>query len=377
MSSMNLKLSELPTPSLLLERAVLDANLAAMQRRMASLGVTLRPHLKTAKSACIANLASTGPITVSTLREAEYFGGHGITDITCAVGIAASRLPRAAALIAQGVDLKLLTDNAETASAVAGYAAREGTPFKVLIEIDSGGRRAGMRPDSDELLSVAQLLHQAPGVELRGVLTHAGQSYHCRGADAIQAVARMERDAAVTAARRLREAGLPCPVVSAGSTPTAVYAADLSGVNEMRPGVYMFNDLDQLALGTCRRRDLALSVLSTVIGHNRCAAHLVLDAGALALSKDRSAGELRPEVGYGEVCEVNTLAPYHNLFVQDVHQEHGMVPVVDPQLFDALPIGSRVRIVPNHACITAAAYDSYHIIENGQAVAEWDRINGW
>jgi len=166
-------------------------------------------------------------------------------------------------------------------------------------------------------------------------------------------------------------------VVSAGSTPTAVHAADLAGVTEMRPGVYVFNDLTQLALGSCRRADLALSVLASVVGHNRHAGHLLIDAGVLALSKDAGLAERRPEAGYGEVCDARTLAPYPGLFVTDTHQEHGFVPLPDLDFFERLPVGARVRVLPGHACMTAAAYDRYQVVAGGEVVDEWARINGW
>ena len=373
-------LNALPTPSLLLNRTALERNINAMHERMTSLGVQLRPHLKTAKSATVAKLATQGQaggITVSTLREAQYFFTHGYYDILYGVGIVQGKLPQAADLIVHGADLKIITDNARTAEAIVQYAEAESISFKVMIEIDSGGRRAGVLPDSRELLQIGQILQQSPKVELVGVLTHGGHSYHCQTAEAVRAVARQERDAIVQAAKRLRAAALPCPIVSGGSTPTAVYAEDLSGVTEMRPGVFVFYDLDQLAIGACQREDLALSVLASVIGHNRHIGHIILDAGALALSKDLSAREFRPEVGFGEVCDANNQEPFPGLFVNSVSQEHGLVPISNPADFDRLPVGSKVRILPNHACITAAAYDHYQVLEGTEVVARWDRINGW
>ncbi|MEZ5589997.1 MAG: alanine racemase [Gammaproteobacteria bacterium] len=372
--------NSLPTPALLLDKIALERNIQTMQERMAQLGVTLRPHLKTAKSATIAHLATAGQaggITVSTLREAGYFFEHGLRDLLYAVGIAPGKLEAVDALTRRGADMKIITDNDTAARAIGDYARSHDASFKVMIEIDSGGRRAGVLPDSDALLSIGHILQQAPGVELIGVLTHAGHSYHCDAADAIQEVARQERDAIVLAAERLRAAGLPCPVVSAGSTPTACLAEDLSGVTEMRPGVFVFYDLDQLAIGVCQRQDLALSVLASVIGHNRHAGHLILDAGALALSKDISAQEFRTEVGYGELCDSTTQAVLPGLYVQSVSQEHGLVPVSDPDWYDRLPVGAKVRILPNHACITAAAYDCYQVLEGDEVIAQWDRVNGW
>ncbi len=351
-----------------------------MRERMAIFKVVLRPHLKTAKSAKVAALATAGQsggITVSTLREAEYFLERGYRDILYAVSIIPAKLDYVAALEARGARMTVLTDNVSVAWAIVERARVNHIPFRVMIEVDTGGRRAGVLPESKELIGIGHLLDQASQVELAGVLTHAGHAYHCRTVAEIKAVARQERDGIVLAAQRLRSAGLPCPVVSAGSTPTAVYAEDLCGVTEMRPGVYVFYDLDQLALGTCRREDLALSLLASVIGHNEHAGHLLVDAGALALSKDTSAGEFRPEVGFGEVCDVWTLKPFPGLFIREVHQEHGIVPVPERVWFERLPVGSKVRILPNHACLTAAAYSGYQVIENGLIVDTWDRINGW
>jgi D-serine deaminase-like pyridoxal phosphate-dependent protein len=377
---MSLHLADLPTPALLLDRGRLLTNLEAMRARISARGVALRPHLKTAKSAKVAELATegaSGGITVSTLREAEYFFDHGFRDITYAVGIVPARLGRVAALQDKGARVQILTDNLTAAGQIAQYAQAHDASFRVLVEIDTGDRRAGLLPDSPDLLDVAGALHAAPGVELLGVLTHAGQSYDCGSIAEVRAVAELERDGVVAAARRLRDAGLPCPVVSAGSTPTAVHADDLTGVTEMRPGCYMFFDLDQLVLGSCARDDLALSVLTTVIGHNRHAGHLLLDAGALALSKDVSATRWRPEVGYGEVCDPASLTPYPGLFVGSVNQEHGVVPVTDPEAFARLPVGSQVRVLPNHACMTAAAYERYLVVEDGAVIDDWDRVNGW
>ena len=211
-------------------------------------------------------------------------------------------------------------------------------------------------------------------LDLEGVLCHAGHSYHCSGGDEIRAVAEEERSGAVLAATRLREAGLPCPVVSVGSTPTAVHAADLTGVTEMRPGVYMFGDLDQVGIGSCGVDDIALTVLATVIGHNTRAERILTDAGGLAMSKDVSAGEHLASCGYGMIVG------HEGLYVDSVHQEHGLIAAVDggPPPYEMLPIGSQVRILPNHACMTAAAHGRYHVVDDRLEVVDvWDRINGW
>jgi len=358
----------------------MQRNLDDMHARMRAHGVGLRPHLKTAKSAEVARRAISGQpggITVSTLAEAEYFFTHGFRDILYAVGIAAGRLDRVVALSKAGADIKIITDNIDAVRSIADYPSDNGEHFKVLVEVDSGEGRAGVLSDGPEFMEIARTIHNGKNMTLMGVLTHAGHSYRCKTIDQIKSVAEQERRIITNAAERLRTEGLPCPIISAGSTPTAVHAQSLDGVTEMRPGVFVFNDLKQLSVGACERNGLALSVLASVIGHNRHNGHILLDTGALALSKDISAHDEYPEVGYGEVCDADTLEPIDGLVVDAVSQEHGIVPVSNPVQYNALPIGSQVRILPNHACITAAGYSHYEVLEGGTIIERWDRVNGW
>lgn len=371
-------LQSLDTPALILDKTIVERNTSRMSERMKKHDVLLRPHLKTAKSARVAKLATAGhggAITVSTLAEADYFLDQGFDDITYAVCTVSGKLPQAAALIAGGADLKILTDNADTAAAIAAYD--HGVRFKVLVEIDCGDARTGVLAESPELIEISNILNDAKYCDLLGVLTHGGHSYLANNVAGIKKAASEERQAILRAADRLRRSDLPCPVVSAGSTPTAVHGETYEGITEMRPGVYVFFDLDQLARNACAREDLALSVLASVIGHNRHIGHIAIDAGALALSKDISANANWPQVGYGSICHPETMAPLNDLHVARVSQEHGVIPVTDDGTYDRLPIGSKVRVLPNHACITAAGYDCYYVIEGTQVVDEWDRVNGW
>ena len=374
-------LDDLPTPALILDRAILRRNLRRMSDRLRQVGVALRPHLKTAKSVQIGRMAvegHDGRITVSTLAEARYFAKGGFTDIFYAVGIVPAKLTAITELRRQGVNLRVVTDNLPVAEAIAG-AARNGDTFSVFIEIDSGAGRAGLPwPALPGLLDIARVLHAAPGVELAGVMTHAGHSYHQSTADGIAAVAEQERLAIVGAAEKIRAAGMPCPIVSAGSTPTATHSRNFTGITEMRPGVYCFNDLDQACIGSCGAGDLALSVLASVIGHYPHRNQVLIDAGALALSKDVSAQEFQPKVGYGTIAD----PPARDMAVVECSQEHGFVAASDPIPYGNLPVGSRVRVLPNHACITAAAYDRYWVVDSeldgGRTVVDtYDRINGW
>src|SRR6185437_10386152 len=210
---------DLVTPALILDRARLDANAARMREKVRALGVTLRPHVKTSKSIDVLRVLAGGgdlPITVSTLAEARYFFAHGVTDILYAVGIAPVKLPEVAELIRAGCKLRIILDPVEAAAAVRGFAEAEGVNIEALIEIDSDGHRAGVAPDDPLLIEIGRAL--GPG--LAGVMSHAGASYDCRTRDEFEAMAEQERALTVEAAERLRAAGLPCPIVSVGSTPT-------------------------------------------------------------------------------------------------------------------------------------------------------------
>ena len=368
---------DLPTPALLLDRAKLERNAERMREKARSLGVTLRPHVKTSKSIDVLRILAGGeemPITVSTLAEARYFFGNGVSDILYAVGIAPAKLPEVADLVRAGCKLRIILDTIEAAEAVRAFVAAERVDLEVLVEIDSDGHRAGVEPSDPLLIEIGRRL----GPRLAGVMTHAGASYDCRTLGEFEAMAEQERSLTVEAAERLRAAASPCPIVSVGSTPTLHYARSLEGVTEARAGVYAFGDLVQAELGTCSLDDIAIGVLATVIGHSRRHGRVLIDAGFLALSRDRGTADFPVDWGYGAVCDVagNLI---EGVRVDSTNQEHGIITARDGQLdWSRLPIGGGVRILPNHACATAAAYDRYFVTDDGERVADvWERVNGW
>lgn len=375
------KMSELETPALLLEQGRMKNNIARMRERITRLKVGFRPHVKTAKCLEVALAMSggtPGPITVSTLHEADYFADRGFTDILYAVGIAPNKMGHVAALLKRGIKLTFILDSIEAAVALAQAAAALPMPLNVLIEIDCDGHRAGILPESPDLLAVAQML-AAGGVTVAGVMTHAGGSYDCRGDTALRAMAEQERARTLRAAERLRQAGHAAPVVSVGSTPTALFAQDLNGVTEVRAGVFVFFDLVMAGLGVCRVDDIALSVLSTVIGHQREKGWTIVDAGWMAMSRDRGTAAQTVDQGFGLVCDVNGKAMPDYIMVS-ANQEHGIIAHrhgTDGTALD-LPLGALLRILPNHACATAAQHARYHVVDGTPAVtAVWERISGW
>ena len=376
-------LQDLQTPALLVDAARLGRNLSRMAEKARGLGVTLRPHLKTHKCWEVARMqmaSPEGPATVSTLLEAEYFASCGVKDMVYAVGIAPAKLPRVAALNRRGVCVRVLFDNEEQGRAISEFCRREGETVEALLEIDCDGHRSGLRPESPELLRVAASLEPASGAVLAGVLTHAGGSYESKSTDEIRERALAERDGIVLAARRLRAAGYPCPVVSVGSTPTAVFGTDLTGVTELRCGVYAFFDLFMMGIGVCSIDDLALSVLVTVIGRQEQKNWVITDGGWMALSRDRGTASQRVDQGYGLVADEQGRPLAEDMIVASANQEHGILTTRDgsPVDFSRFPVGRRLRIYPNHACPAAAQHPAYHVIdEKGEVCAVWRRIYGW
>jgi D-serine deaminase-like pyridoxal phosphate-dependent protein len=368
-----MRLADLPTPSLLLDLLKLRRNLAAMAEAAARHGVALRPHLKTAKSVEVARLATEGQaggITVSTLAEARHFAEAGFRDQIYAVGITPQKLDPVAALNARGADVKVITDDLDVAAAIAAHPG----PVRALVEVDVGERRGGLAPDDERLAAIARRL----GPRFAGVLGHAGHSYAGRSVADMAATAEAERAGVVAAAERIRAAGLAVPIVSMGSSPTALHAAHLEGITELRAGVYMFGDLLQCQIHTEALGDIAVSVLASVIGRRPEANRLVLDAGALALSKDRSTEAAPKDYGFGLVVDLDGRASLGEAIIRRANQEHGVVECDRPLPFERLPVGAKLRVLPNHACLTAAAYPAYHVLDGGdEVVAVWPRVNHW
>ena len=370
---------ELPTPAALIDEARLTHNIDRMQRRLDGLGVRLRPHVKTAKCLEVARRqreAGAQGITVSTLKEAELFFADGFDDILYAVCIPPPKLALARALRERGCRLRVVVDSLEAARAVAAEA-QAGHHFEVMIEIDCDGHRAGVPPESDLLIEIGRTLFEG-GAVLVGVMTHAGASYECHTPAALQAMAEQERSRCVRAAERLRAAGLPCPVVSVGSTPTALSAVHLDGVTEVRAGVYVFHDLVMLNVGVAALDDLALSVLATVIGHQEEKGWTLVDAGWMAMSRDRGTQSQPVDYGYGAVCD-EAGRPIDGLLMASANQEHGILAWRTDHAGDRpeMPVGTRLRILPNHACATAAQFPSYAVLGSDGQVSTWSRFYGW
>jgi D-serine deaminase-like pyridoxal phosphate-dependent protein len=378
-----MNIDQLNTPCLVLNEEKLSNNIERIRNRLDEKALIFRPHMKTAKCIEVGRRmmkSPQGPIAVSTLKEAEKFAEAGVLDILYAVGIAPSKLEAVSALRSRGIDLSIVIDSVSQAEAVAARARLDRDPIPVLIEIDADGSRGGVRFDaSEKVLTIARELH-AGGAELRGVLTYSGATYECRDVDEIRAVAERERQAAVHSAGLLRNAGFPCPIVSVGSTPTASFSENFADITEVRAGVFAFSDLVMAGLGVCSVDDIALSVLASVIGHSHDGHRILVDAGWMAVSRDLGTASQRVDQGYGVICDLDgKIIP--DLIMSAASQEHGILSLRSGSRVSLpnLPIGSMVRILPNHACATAAQHQRYHVVSSGSHVLSdvWERFSGW
>lgn len=373
-------IQNLDTPVAMIDRAIMKKNIQRMQQHMDKLGVAFRPHIKTTKCLGVVNdqiEAGAKGITVATLQEAELFFNEGITDILYAVGIAPKKLDKALELRRRGCNLKIVTDSIESATFIANFGKDKGESFDVLIEIDSDGHRCGVNADSPHLTEIAEIL-QSAGMNLAGVMTHAGSSYDFDSAIALEKLAEQERSVIVHAADLLRKSGYPCPIVSVGSTPTALYAKNLDGVTELRAGTYVLFDLFMRNVGVCDVQDIAVSVLTTVIAHQLEKGWIIVDAGWMAMSRDRGTQRQKIDYGYGQVCTVDG-SELHGYLLSITNQDHGIITghnVTCDEILTNFPIGTQLRILPNHSCATGAQYCEYHVIDGDNNLKVWPRMQG-
>jgi D-serine deaminase-like pyridoxal phosphate-dependent protein len=367
-------LSLIPTPAFVVDRSIAKANCDRMRAKALMAGVVFRPHVKTHKTIEGARLQlgdTDGPITVSTLAEANFFASAGFDDITWAVPLAPAKLERCLG-IAKKTRLMLLVDHPRAVAALEEFASAHDAVFDVMLKVDCGYHRAGVDPDARSSVELALAIARSERLRFRGLLTHAGQSYHARGPEEIGVIAAAEREAVGRLGSILADEGVRGVVRSVGSTPT-MSVAPIENVDEIRPGNYIFYDAFQAAIGSCSLADCAAFVVTTVIGVNEGRGECIVDAGALALSKDAGPVHVDPGFGYGVVCRLDGVPLPARLV--SLSQEHGIIRWHERGA--QYTIGDRLRIVPNHSCLTAALYDSYLVLEEGEIVEEWHPCRGW
>lgn len=371
-------MNDLKTPCLVLDIDRVRNNAERMSAIARKNNVRLRPHIKTHKCIEVGRIQTArhdGAITVSTLAEARAFAANGFDDITYAVPIELGKFTDLFEIIESGVRLNVITADLETMHLLDSAAAGRGVKVSVFLKVDCGYHRVGVDPDSLEAVAIPRFIDNSSQLDFAGILTHAGHSYNVRTKTEIESIGRTERDVMVDLATRLRGEGINVSTVSTGSTPSITHVDHLDGIDEIRPGNYVFFDAFQATLGSCAFEDCALTVLAAVTHVSRTYRKIVVDAGAVAMSKDRGAVDIDSTCGYGRVLDTdgNELG----VRLDSLSQEHGQISVTDDALFDRLKVGSRVRILANHSCLTAAQHSLYNVLEGGEIIDRWQIHNGW
>jgi D-serine deaminase-like pyridoxal phosphate-dependent protein len=347
---------ELDTPALVIDLDVVRANVTEMAKTAARHGVRLRPHIKTHKMPELARMqldAGAGGITCAKLGEAEVMADAGIDDILLAFPVWGEPKLRRLAALRERARVRVSLDSPEVA---AGLGRLGGPPVEVLVEVDTGQHRLGRppgRPTADLVAEIAAV----PGVEVVGLLTLAGHAYHARTPGELAETARREGADLVATAELCARDGIELREISVGSTPTARHAAGVAGVTEIRPGTYIFNDTAMMRLGVATEQSTAARVLTTVIARPT-PERVVFDAGTKCLTSD----------GTGSPDWIRAVGlPY--LHMEFLNEEHA-VAHLEPGHRDELPVGTRVQLIPSHACSAVNLFDLAHGAENGHVTTE-------
>ncbi|MHA2025507.1 MAG: alanine racemase [Candidatus Thorarchaeota archaeon] len=371
-TTMKKEISELLSPVALVDIERLDRNIDNMATKAKENGVNLRPHIKTHKCIEIGKKqlsAGASGITVSTPGEAQAFADVGFKDITYAVPLAPDKFG-VIGEISRKVSLQVLVDNFNTIDMLDKFSNRIDTEFTVLLKVNCGNNRAGVDPTAQSAIRLAKKIKEASNLEFNGILAHAGHSYSTSSVSEIVKIAEHEQEVMVSFAKTLRkeDTDLTPEVVSIGSTPTARLAESFrEGITEIRPGNYAFFDYTQLILGTCEVTDIAFTIQASVIGSYP--GRVVIDAGATALSKDRGSVHLG-DTGYGKVVSNYSQGIIeHDLTISSLSQEHGKVNIEGGHQFTP---GYKLRIIPNHSCLTANLYEYYNVVKGDEVVDRWE-----
>ena len=299
---------------------------------------------------------------VSTIEEIENLKNCGIDDFLYSVSIVPSKFERLAKCLSEDCEITVLVDSVYIAEKLVKFFNQTGFKIKAVIELDLDGHRSGVSPNSKQkIYQIAKLLNDAK--LFRGVMSHAGESYNVTNETSLLKCAKNEVDQTLIAVSFLKSNSIDCELITIGSTPTMLSNYYDERINELRAGVFVFFDLVQAGVGICKIQDIALSVLTSVISINEESNSIIVDAGWTALSRDTGNANHKIDYGYGQVC--NILGEViEDLIVSNLQQEHGIIRIRENSKakLPVLKPGDLLRILPNHACATAAAHNKYHVI---------------
>jgi D-serine deaminase-like pyridoxal phosphate-dependent protein len=356
-------ISELDTPSLLLDINKLERNIKETATFAHDNQIQLRPHIKTHKSVQIAKLQlASGAVGITTAKigEAEVMAAAGIKDILIAFPISSEqKIARLIPLLEKGVQLKVAVDQLEQLRFL--QKGIEGSPFilEVWIKVNSGLNRCGVEP-GQEAVKLAKEIIVCSHLKLGGIITHAGHSYAATSLEQIEEIGKKEALAVVESAQACEQEGIPIPIRSVGSTPTYQISGLVKGITEVRPGNAVFFDNIQIGLGTTTIDHCAVTLLASVVGKYKD--RIIFDTGSKSLCLDKGAHGHSTVQGYG--CIIN----HPEISIERLSEEHGVGIFTKEPIFK---INDKVQIIPNHACTVVNQFDHYVVHQNGIVIDVW------
>lgn len=363
-----MRVTELPTPQVVVERSRLEANIDRMQALADTHGLTLRPHAKTHKSPVVARRQlARGAIGIccAKLGEAEVFVQAGVEDVRLPYPVQPSNADRLLVLM-ERARISIIVDHLGVARGWSDAMSRAGRTLDVLVKVDVGFHRCGIDPEGEDAVRFLREVAGLPGLRLRGLLSHAGHAYHAQSEDELRGIARREAALHARLAEAAEAAGVAIEERSVGATPTAGFSAEQPDLTELRPGNYVYFDRSQVALGAARLADCALTVMATVVS-KPASDRLILDCGSKTLSSDLARGFERP-AGHGLVFpDLESDVPDESLVIDRLSEEHATVRVTTRTT--RLEPGDRVRVLPNHACVVSNLVDRI-VLTDGLAVVD-------
>eukprot|EP00049_Salpingoeca_infusionum_P002849 m.60531 g.60531 ORF g.60531 m.60531 type:complete len:379 (-) comp11821_c0_seq1:98-1234(-) len=368
--------SDLVTPCVLVYESIAQRNANTMLKRAETLGVKIRPHVKTHKTIEGALMQTGGRasgIVVSTLAEATFFQENGFTDILYAVALGLDKLPAIIALFKQDPTFQVLVDNTTAIESLCCRldAAKYSQPMQVWLKVDCGYGRAGVR-DPTQLVHLAKTVDGCKQLQLKGCYTHGGMAYHASTVASVQEASIKERDGVVRGATAIRASGLDVSEVAVGSTPTCSHPPPdgLDGITEIHPGNYFFYDAMQVRISSCKLSDIAVTIQTRVIGTYPDRNEFLIDAGFTALSAQGA------DTGYGMIKGFED-----TLRIKSLSQESGVVCMVnadEPMDFQRFSLGALVEIYPHHSCAACCMHAIYNVVDDeGNVTATWKPTRCW
>jgi D-serine deaminase-like pyridoxal phosphate-dependent protein len=357
------RLTELHTPQVLVDAAVLRANLDRMQGAAGARGLRLRPHAKTHKSPAIARMqVQRGAVGVCCAKvgEAEVFAADGIADIRLPYPVHPSNAARILSLM-DHTQISIIVDHEAIAREWSSAMRVAGRTLDVLVKVDVGFHRCGIDPGDAGAAAFVERVGALPHLRVCGLLSHAGHAYLAGSEEDLRRIAASEARTLTTLARA---AGIAGGEISVGATPTSRFSVNEGGLTEIRPGNYAYFDRTQVGLGAARYEDCALTVLARVVSRP-ARDRVILDCGSKTLSSDGARG-FAPTPGYGVVLkDLESSAPDDRLLIERLSEEHATVKVIGDC---ALQPGDLVRVLPNHACVVSNLVDCIRLVEGTRVV---------